>query len=214
MVIILKNIAGNTLHKFIKTFFDIIIEMIKATVKRLIKLIKDVVLVLVNCLKILADKSSSPAQKADSITKILSATVTAIVMELFFEFLEKQFGLPDFLMEPLQIIVTILSTNIIMLILNKADLFDTQYGLLVANIEKLFDEEKKKYMSASKELLELGVQDYEKGIETIQLQIKDLTQSIGRLNIYKDDVQSYLEEISDIFNIGIDFNVEWQNFIG
>ena len=181
--------------------------------KRLIKLIKDVVLVLVNCLKILADKSSSPAQKADSITKILSATVTAIVMELFFEFLEKQFGLPDFLMEPLQIIVTILSTNIIMLILNKADLFDTQYGLLVANIEKLFDEEKKKYMSASKELLELGVQDYEKGIETIQLQIKDLTQSIGRLNIYKDDVQSYLEEISDIFNIGIDFNVEWQNFI-
>lgn len=214
MVIILKNIAGNTLHKFIKTFFDIIIEMIKATVKRLIKLIKDVVLVLVNCLKILADKSSSPAQKADSITKILSATVTAIVMELFFEFLEKQFGLPDFLMEPLQIIVTILSTNIIMLILNKADLFDTQYGLLVANIEKLFDEEKKKYMSASKELLELGVQDYEKGIETIQLQIKDLTQSIGRLNIYKDDAQSYLEEISDIFNIGIDFNVEWQNFIG
>ena len=89
-----------------------------------------------------------------------------------------------------------------------------RYGLLVANIEKLFDEEKKKYMSASKELLELGVQDYEKGIETIQLQIKDLTQSIGRLNIYKDDAQSYLEEISDIFNIGIDFNVEWQNFIG
>lgn len=210
---ILKNIAGNTIHKFVKNFFDIIIEMVKATVKRLIRGIKDIVLALVNCTRILFDKNSSRAQKADSITKILSTTVTAIVMELLFEYLEKQLGLPDFLMEPLQIIVTILSTNIIMLVLNKADLFDVQYGLLVANIEKLIDEENKKYMLSSQELLELGMQEYEKGVEIIQLQIKELTQSIEMLDIYKNDAQSYLEEISKIWNMGIDFNAEWKEFI-
>lgn len=210
---ILKNIAGNTIHKFVKNFFDIIIEMVKATVKRLIRGIKDIVLALVNCTRILFDKNSSRAQKADSITKILSTTVTAIVMELLFEYLEKQLGLPDFLMEPLQIIVTILSTNIIMLVLNKADLFDVQYGLLVANIEKLIDEENKKYMLSSQELLELGMQEYEKDVEIIQLQIKELTQSIEMLDIYKNDAQSYLEEISKIWNMGIDFNAEWKEFI-
>lgn len=181
--------------------------------QRLIKLIKDVVLALVNCVKIIFDKNSSKAQKADSITKILSTTVTAIAMELLFEYLEKQFALSDFLMEPLQVIVTILLTNIIMLVLNKADLFDIQYGLLVANIGKLIDEENQKYISSSKELLELGIQEYEKGVKTIQLQIKELTQSIETLDVYKKDAKCYLEGVSDIFNMGVDFNAEWEEFV-
>ncbi|MGF0100871.1 hypothetical protein ACQRCV_08380 [Streptococcus alactolyticus] len=68
-------------------------------------------------------------------------------------------------------------------------------------------------MLSSQELLELGMQEYEKGVEIIQLQIKELTQSIEMLDIYKNDAQSYLEEISKIWNMGIDFNAEWKEFI-
>ena len=49
-----------------------------------------------------------------------------------------------------------IATNIIMLVLNKADLFDVNYGLMVSNIEKMLDEENERYLSSSKELLELG----------------------------------------------------------
>ena len=135
------NIANNSLKKFIKCFFDIIIELVKATVKKIVKIIKDLVLSLVSCVKVLMDKNATAAQKADSITKILASTVTTIVMELLFEYLEKQFAIPDWLVEPLQIITTILATNIVMLILNELDLFDVKYGMMVSNIEKIIDEE-------------------------------------------------------------------------
>jgi len=210
---ILSNIAGNALNKFIKTFFDIIIEMVKATVKQLVKVIKDVVLSLVNCGKTLLDKKATASQKADAITKILATTITTVVMELLFEYLEKQFGLPDFLMEPLQIIVTILSTNIIMLILNKMDLFDTQYGLLVSNIEQLMKDENQKYMSSSKELMDIEKQEYENGMNVIKTQIHELNQSILSLDMYENDAQQYLEQISRTFNMGIDFNIEWDEFL-
>lgn len=76
---IFKNVVNNSISKFIKTFFDIIIEMVKATVKKLIKIIKQLVMSLVNCCKVLVDKKSSASEKADSITKILSVTVTTAI---------------------------------------------------------------------------------------------------------------------------------------
>ena len=146
---IFKNIAGNTFNKFLKTFFDIIIETVKETVRRILKIIKQLVLSLVNCIRIIANKNATSAQKADSVSKLMSATVSTVVLEVLFEWMEKQFGLPDILMEPLQIIVTILVTNIIMLILQKADLFDVQYGLLVSNIQTIFEQENQIYLEES-----------------------------------------------------------------
>jgi len=146
---ILQNLMDNAFSKFLKTFFDIIIEMLKATIKRLMEIVKDVVMSLINCGKVLLDKEASSSQKADSITKILATTVTTVVIQLIFEYLGKQFTLPGFLVDPLQIIVTVLATNIIMLVLQKLDLFDVKYGLLVSNIEKIFDEETKIYLNNS-----------------------------------------------------------------
>ncbi len=210
---IFSNIAGNAFNKFIKTFFDIIIETVKATVKRLLKVVKDLVLSLVNCCKILIRKDYSSAQKADAITKILSVTITSIVMEVMFEYLETHLGLPDILMEPLQIITTIFVTNIIMLILQKADLYNINYGLLVANIEKLFDEENKKFLMESTELYVSGTTYQNVQMEGIKYQINELEKSLKELNPYQGDAASYLNQISVVFNMDIDFDKEWDDFL-
>ena len=210
---IFKNIAGNTFHKFIKSFFDCIIEIVKATAKRIVKVIKDVTLSLINCVKVLAQKESSASQKADSITKILAATVTTVVMEILFEYLETQFHLPDFLMEPLQIIVTILSTNIIMLMLSKLDLFNTKYGFLVSNIENIFEEENERLLSSRNELLQEGRQVFDEQIQEIESEIANIKNSIIELNMYKDEALPYLDKINEVFDMGIDFEEEWMSYL-
>lgn len=210
---IFKNIFSSSVSKFIKTFFDIIIETVKATVKRLLKVIKQLVMSLVNCIKILVDKKATAAQKMDAITKTLSVTVTAVVLEVLFEYLEKQLGLPDILMEPLQVIVTIMATNVIMLVLQKADLFDVQYGLLVANMERVFDEANASYLQESTALFEEKSTEMKQYMQDLNQHIQEIQESLEQFDLYKDEVTPELQKLNKIFNMEIDFNAEWQNFV-
>lgn len=210
---IFKNIFQHSVNKFIKTFFDIILELVKATVNKLVKLIKQLVLSLVQCIKILCDGKSTAAQKADAITKTLSLTITAVVVELLFEYLDKQFHIPKLLMEPLQIIVTVLATNVIMLILQKADLFDVQYGLLVANVEKVFNETNGAYLQDSAKLIKAGTDEIEAITVALESQMQEIEMSIAQVNPYRNDVLPSLERINLLFDMKIDFLSEWNTFI-
>lgn len=209
---IFKNIAGNLFNKFLKSFFDILIELAKETVKRVLKVVKQLVLSLVNCVKIIADKNTSSAQKADSVSKLMAATVTTIALEILFEWMEKQFGLPDILMEPLQIIVTIIVTNVIMLILQKADLFDVQYGLLVSNIQMIFEQEQQAYLEESSRLEKRSEEEAKAYMEMLNKQISDLEDSLDGFDPFKDDAGEDLEKLNEIYQMDIDFKKEWLDF--
>lgn len=209
---IFKNIAGNLFNKFLKSFFDILIELAKETVKRVLKVVKQLVLSLVNCVKIIADKNTSSEQKADSVSKLMAATVTTIALEILFEWMEKQFGLPDILMEPLQIIVTIIVTNVIMLILQKADLFDVQYGLLVSNIQMIFEQEQQAYLEESSRLEKRSEEEAKAYMEMLNKQISDLEDSLDGFDPFKDDAGEDLEKLNEIYQMDIDFKKEWLDF--
>lgn len=209
---IFKAIIGNTFHKFLKNFFDIIIELVKETVKRAVRTIKQLVLALVNCVRIVADKNASPAQKADSVTKLLAATGVSIVLEVAFEWMEKQFGLPDFLMEPLQIIVTIIFVNLVMLILQKADLFDVRYGFLVSNIQMIFEQERRAYLEESNSLKQQSEQEARVYMENLNQQIAEIENSLEGFDPFKDDASEDLEKLNEIYQMGIDFKQEWADF--
>lgn len=209
---IMINIAGNSIHKFVKVFFDMVIEMAKTTVKKMLKWVKNIILSFVNCCKTVVNPKMSAVQKADSITKVMFTTINSIVLEILFEYLEKQFALPDILMEPLQIIVTIISTNLIMLALDELDLFNMRYGVLTSNIEKLFIEENEKFMEDSFAMMS---KEYETSNETLKLiesDIADITDSIQMLNLMQDDPLDSLDNINKIFSMGIDFEDEWRYF--
>lgn len=210
---ILKSIAHNVFTKFLKNFFDIIIETLKATVKRIVQAAKQIIMSLVNCVKSISNKNMSTAQKADAVTKSLSVVVGSIVLEILFEYMEAQFGLPDWLMEPLQIIVTILATNSIMLILQKMDLFNVQYGLLLGNIERVFNETNTQYIAASDASLISGKEEIEHLMNELKEQIQDVTASIDQLDFYRDSVQPELQQMNEMFAMGINFDFEWAEFV-
>lgn len=209
---ILINISGNSLHKFVKVFFDIVIEMAKSTVARMLKIIKDVVLSLVNCCKTIVNPKMTVAQKADAITRVMFTTVNAVVLEILFEYLEDTLHLPDVLTEPLQVIVTVISTNMIMLVLNELDLFDVKYGLLTSNIDKLFNEENERYIQESEKLLSAGYEATNAELGLIEAEISDIVYSIQMLDLQSDDSLEPLENINKLFSMGIDFEKEWRYF--
>ena len=124
----------------------------------------------------------------------------------------KQFGLPDILMEPLQIIVTIIVTNVIMLILQKADLFDVQYGLLVSNIQMIFEQEQQAYLEESSRLEKRSEEEAKAYMEMLNKQISDLEDSLDGFDPFKDDAGEDLEKLNEIYQMDIDFKKEWLDF--
>lgn len=213
---ILKNTAHNTIHNFLRNFLDIILSLVKEMVKKALRAIKQVVTSLVSCVRIIASKDSTPAEKADAVTKTLSVTITSVYLEILFEWLEDSFPISDILLEPLQIIVTILVTNLIMLVLEKADLFDVHYGLLVANIDRIFEEEEyNSYKESSQLLLQnLGYERMEKDVKMLGEQINEITNELLQLDMYQDSAYGSLNEINDTFDMQIDFDSEWAYFLG
>ena len=211
---ILKNIANNAFNKFLRTFFDIIIEMLKATIKRLMKIVKELVLTVINCIKTLVDDKRSAVEKADAITKMISMTITTIVVDILAEYLQAQFGLPDIFIEPLQILLTILATNVVMVLLEELDLFNLKYGFLIANIEKIFDEEKDKYMKKSEENFNYYADKMQEQLESIKESISISVNNIKSLNVYEDDVIEDLDRINKIFEMNIKFEEEWKKYLG
>ena len=210
---IFKNIAVNSLHKFIKAFFDLVISMLKETVRRLVKLAKSLILSLVQSIKVLTDKRATPAEKADAVTKIFAAAITNVLLEVLFEMIEDALALNTYITEPLQIIVSIIATNLVMLILQKADLFDVQYGLLVANMEQIFQEERQVYLEESERAFEEAQAEMTLHMDRIRNNMTQMENSIKALDLYGDNVEPMLDEFNKLYQIGIDFCQEWHDFL-
>ena len=50
-------------------------------------------------------------------------------------------------------------------------------------------------------------------MEGIKYQINELEKSLKELNPYQGDAASYLNQISVVFNMDIDFDKEWDDFL-
>ena len=167
---------------------------------------------LVSCVKIIFSKNATPSQKADAVTKTMSVTISSVVLEVLFEWLEIEFELPDTLMEPLQIIVTILVSNLIMLILQKADLFDVRYGFLVSNIHAIFEQENQAYLEESNRLKQQGEREAEAYMDELHEQISDIENNLADFDPFEDDACMELDKLNEIYQMGIDFKKEWIDF--
>lgn len=209
----ISNVAHNSLKTFLRNFFDIIIEMMKATVKRVMQMIKQVVMALVNSIKILEDKNRTAAEKADAVFTTLGITISGIVVNVVIEYLEKQFPFIKPFSDPLQIIITIMTTNIVMLILQEMDIFNVRYGLMLKRIEEIFEEERKEYKTQLKKLEEDTYTNIDKLIDEVEMDMFDIITNITSLDVNEYDMKHEIDKINKIFNMGIDLEEEWNQFV-
>lgn len=209
---IIGNIAHNSLKSFLRIFFDMIIEMLKGTIKKIFKMIKDIVMAFVNSIKILGDKKRTAAEKADAVVTTLGITISSIAVNVIIEILEKQCPPLKPFTDPLQVIITILTTNIVMLILQKMDIFNVRYGLMVAKIKEIFEEGRAEYKEQLKLLEEETYTNIDKLLEETEFEIFNVITDISSADINEKDLKDEIDIINKTFNMGIDLQEEWSQF--
>lgn len=215
---IFKNVLFNSLKKFIKSFMDILINTVKATVKKLLKIAKNLVLSTVDAVRIIASKDSSVAEKADSVFNLFGVTITSCVIEVLFELAADALHIPepfdDIIFGPLQILTTVVCTNLTMLILQKADLFDVRFGYKMNAIKKVFDEERNAYSAE----LAIAEQYSSQQIDAILIAAKEESMNIysqlQEIDPKKQSVRGQLNSMNQLFDMNIDYEKEWLKFIG
>ena len=209
---IMGNIAHNSLKSFLRIFFDMIIEMLKGTIKKIFKMIKDIVMAFVNSIKILGDKNRTAAEKADAVVTTLGITISSIAVNVIIEILEKQCPPLKPFTDPLQVIITILTTNIVMLILQKMDIFNVRYGLMVAKIKEIFEEGRAEYKEQLKLLEEETYTNIDKLLEETEFEIFNVITDISSADINEKDLKDEIDIINKTFNMEINLQEEWSQF--
>lgn len=210
---IFKNVSENSLKKFIKTFMDILIGMVKATIKKMLKIIKQVIMSVVDSVKIIITPSSTAAQKADAIFNLFGVTITNIILELLFETIEKGLGIPEFLLSPLQILTSVICTNLVMLVMEKADVFNVRFGFNIEKLEEIFEKERNNYTAQTEAYNNATQAEIEQLLNKVKSECRQICDSLKSFDPYEDSVRETLESVSRIFNMNIDFEGEWQRFL-
>lgn len=211
---IFSNVAFLSLKKFVNCFMDILIEMVKATVKKLLNIAKQLLITTVNAVRIVADSNSSKEEKADSVMNLFSVTIASCAVDALFGLLGSAAGMPDFVLSPLQLLTSVICTNLVMLILQKMDLFDVRFGFKMNAIRKMFDEE---YENFTKEINAVeSYNEYEiaKVLYYAKQETKALYDELYDLNPKKNDTTDSLNQVKSLFSINLDFNDGWNQYLG
>lgn len=211
---IFTNIVVGSVKSFIKSFMNLLIGLVKATVRKVLKLAKSLVLSTVDAIRIITTPGKSKAEKADAVFNLYGITITTVVVDLLFDLLENGVHIPQVLLLPLQILVTVVCTNFTMLILEKADLFDVHFGFKINEIKKVFTEERARY-DAEMAVAEQYTSDIvDRIIENAKAEGREIYNELVSLDPKMQSVRGTLERINTMFNMNIDFEEEWLNFIG
>jgi len=211
---IFSNVVFLSLKKFINCFMDILIELVKATVKKILSIAKQLLITTVNAVRIVADNNSSKEEKAEAVMNLFSVTIASCAVEVLFGFLESVTGIPDFLLSPLQLLTTVICTNLVMVILQKADLFDVRFGFKMNAIRKMFDEEYENYTKELNAIETYNEYEISKVLYYAKQDTKALYDELYDLDPKKEDTTDSLNHVKSMFNINLDFDDGWCQYLG
>lgn len=149
---------------------------------------------------------------------LFGVTITSCVIEVLFELAAESLHIPepfdDIIFGPLQILTTVVCTNLTMLILQKADLFDVRFGYKMNAIKKVFDEERNAYSAE----LAIAEQYSSQQIDAIIIAAKEESMNIysqlQEIDPKKQSVRGQLDSMNQLFDMNIDYEKEWLKFIG
>ena len=184
---------------------DILIDMVKATVEKMLKLAKNLLLSVVDSVKIIASPGATAAQKADSVFNLFGVTITSFVVEVLFSAIEKGLQIPEILLSPLQVLTTIVCTNLTMLVLQQADLFNVRVGFKINNIRNLSEEENSKYNKKIAIAENYADAVINQTLENADREVYEIEENLFKLDPYAQLARGELDKINQIFNIDIDF---------
>lgn len=212
------NIAANSIKKFIKSFMDILIATVKATIRKILKMAKNLVLSTADAIRIIIDPNADSSQKANAVFNLYGVTITNCVIEILFELAADILHIPepfdDIIFGPLQILTTVVCTNLTLLILKKADLFDTEFGFKMSKIRLLFKETREMYNKEYEISTEYADTQIAEIIEKAKRESMLIYENLEEYDLKKQSARGELEKVNSMFSMNIDFESDWLKFLG
>ena len=176
-------------------------------------MIRQLVLTVVDAVKILLDSSKTFVEKMDAISQLIAGLVVNIALEVLFEYIEKQFMIPEMFLMPLQMIVTIMATNFIMLSLKRLDLFGTNKQFKIEKIKAIFEEEREKADLELQEKLENVNYNNQQIFEELKIELKELQKNIQENNIFTISIKDDIKRMFQIFGKELKMNSDLLAFL-
>lgn len=211
---ILSNVFSNGLKKFIKNFFNIIIEIVKGVFKKILKLAKELIIVTIDAVKILFDSTKSFAEKMDAILQLVGGLFVNLAIGILFEYISKQFIIPEWALLPLEMIVRVVLSNFVMLALKKLDIFGVNKKLKTEKIKAIFEEETRaKDLEIEKKLNDVNTNNQQL-LEELQEELFSIKQKIQDSNMFTQRIKDDLKRAFEIFDKEIELNSKFKKFLG
>ena len=211
---ILSNIFSNGVKKFLKNFFDIIIQIVKGTFKKILNLAKQLLITAVDAIKILFDNSKSFLEKMDAILQLVAGLFVNIAIGVLGEYIQKQFMIPEMFWFPLEMIVRIILSNFIMLSLKKLDLFGVNRKIKIEKVRMIFEEEREKADLELQEKLDNVNYNNQQIFEELNLELKGIQKSIQENNMFNVSIKNDVKRMFEIFGKELKMNKELSTFLG
>ncbi|WP_339126613.1 hypothetical protein LDJ89_06295 [Fusobacterium nucleatum] len=211
---ILANIFPNGIKKFLKNFFDIIIEIVKGALKKILKITKQLLITVVDAIKILFDSSKSFLEKMDAILQLVAGIFVNIAIGILGEYIQKQFMIPEMFWFPLEMIIRIILSNFIMLLLKKLDLFGVNRKIKIEKVRMIFEEEREKTDLELQEKLDNVNYNNQQIFEELNLELKGIQKSIQENNMFNISIKNDVKRMFEIFGKELKMNKELRTFLG
>ncbi len=183
----------------INSIVNAIIDLFFGVIKEVLKLIKKGFPVAVSSVKILFDKSKTPAERGDAVVKLLGGTIISIAGSML---IEKIFGTePSFLKNIATCLLTGCGTLAFMALMDKLDLFSVKAEKRAARIEEIFAE-RAKDLAERVSCLQVDVVDLlKKQCLSFDRLISGAEQAIENKNV--DQMVMYSYALADFFKVGL-----------
>ncbi|EJE8549041.1 DNA repair protein [Vibrio vulnificus] len=207
---IMENIASigfdvlkDILKNFVKYLINAIVNMFVGLLKKALQIIVEGFSAIIQSIKILMS-DSSPAQKADAITKLLATTVVTYVSFAIEEMIAPYVGMipvvGEYLKDATGIMVSGIGSTIVVWLLEQADIFSNKAELRTKRVKEVFEMR----IQQIKENTDAFEQAAIAKLAQDKLQFRKLTESLNDAIENNRDVNKEVENVAKFLNIELD----------
>lgn len=135
------GVIKDAILNFCKNIMNAIVDMFVGMLKKGLKIIVEGFDAIIQSFKVLMS-DSSPAQKADAITKLLATTVVTYVGYAFEETIlgfVKNIPMGDILSDAVMVMLTGIASTIVVWLIDKADFFSTKIERRTSRVKEVFE---------------------------------------------------------------------------
>ena len=150
----------------------------------------------------------------DAIFQLIGGLFVNLAIGILFEYISKQFLIPEWALLALEMIVRVVLSNFAMLALKKLDIFGVNRKLKVDKIKTILEEEEKnKDLILQKEIENVNSNN-EFLLQELQEELFSINKKIEENNMFNQNIKEELKRSFEIFGKNIELSNNLKRFLG